>query len=64
MRPHVPFVRNPEGENGNCNYLSCAVRDCMSCPKLPGLSVEELQSVTGGTLHIEGDVKDLKAPEV
>ncbi|MAU20975.1 MAG: 3-oxoacid CoA-transferase [Martelella sp.] len=32
--------------------------------KLPGLSVEDLQSVTGGTLHIEGDVKDLKAPEV
>mgnify|MGYP001215447468 FL=1 len=32
--------------------------------KLPGLSVEELQSVTGGTLHIEGDVKDLKAAEV
>jgi 3-oxoadipate CoA-transferase, beta subunit len=32
--------------------------------KLPAMSVEELQSVTGGTLHIDGDVKDLKAAEV
>ncbi|WP_180901059.1 3-oxoacid CoA-transferase subunit B [Martelella soudanensis] len=32
--------------------------------KRPGMSVEELQSVTGGTLHIDGDVKDLKAAEV
>ncbi|WP_174803780.1 3-oxoacid CoA-transferase subunit B [Martelella limonii] len=32
--------------------------------KLGAMSVEELQTVTGGKLHIEGDVTDLKAPEV
>ena len=32
--------------------------------KLAGISVDALQSVTGGTLHIEDDVKELKAPKV
>ncbi|WP_455423506.1 CoA transferase subunit B [Celeribacter litoreus] len=31
--------------------------------KLPGLSMEELQAVTGATLHIDGDVADLIVPE-
>lgn len=31
--------------------------------KLPGMSMEELQAVTGATLHTEGDVADLIVPE-
>ncbi|WP_460273168.1 3-oxoacid CoA-transferase subunit B [Celeribacter sp. ULVN23_4] len=31
--------------------------------KLPGISLEELQAVTGATLHTEGDVADLIVPE-
>ncbi len=31
--------------------------------KLPGLSMEELQAVTGATLHTEGNVADLIVPE-
>lgn len=31
--------------------------------KLPGLSMEALQAVTGATLHTEGDVLDLIVPE-
>ncbi|SOC36241.1 3-oxoadipate CoA-transferase beta subunit [Rhizobium subbaraonis] len=30
--------------------------------KLPGMTVEELQAMTGGELHIEGPVADLVAP--
>jgi 3-oxoadipate CoA-transferase, beta subunit len=32
--------------------------------KLPGMSLEELQSVTGGKLHLDGDVADLIVPEL
>ncbi|MCO6381728.1 3-oxoacid CoA-transferase subunit B [Oceanicola sp. 502str15] len=31
--------------------------------RLPGLSMEALQSVTGATLHVEGSVADLVVPE-
>ncbi|WP_311199000.1 3-oxoacid CoA-transferase subunit B [Sulfitobacter sp. W074] len=31
--------------------------------KVPGLSMDALQAVTGATLHIEGDVADLIVPE-
>ncbi|WP_394707410.1 3-oxoacid CoA-transferase subunit B [uncultured Celeribacter sp.] len=31
--------------------------------KLPGLSMEALQAVTGATLHTEGDVLDLNVPQ-
>ncbi|MGG7564533.1 3-oxoacid CoA-transferase subunit B [Rhodovulum sp. DZ06] len=31
--------------------------------KLPQLSFDELQAVTGATLHVEGDVADLSVPE-
>lgn len=32
--------------------------------KLAGLSFDELQSLTGAPLHVDGDVTDLTAPEV
>ena len=31
--------------------------------KLPSLSLEDLQAVTGAKLHLDGDVKDLIVPE-
>lgn len=32
--------------------------------KLPSLSLEELQSLTGAPLHVEGDIAPLQAPDV
>jgi len=32
--------------------------------KLPGMSLEELQGLTGATLVVDGSVKDLVVPEV
>jgi len=32
--------------------------------KLPGLTLDDLQAVTGAKLHLEGEVADLVAPEV
>jgi len=32
--------------------------------KLDSISMTDLQSVTGATLHIDGDVKALKVPEL
>lgn len=50
-------------------YTSLAVIDIVNSrfvlrEKLPGMSVEELQAVTGAELVIEGSVKDLIVPEV
>ncbi|QPZ90897.1 CoA transferase subunit B [Thioclava electrotropha] len=49
-------------------YTSLAVVDVVDGrfvlrEKLPAISMEELQSVTGATLHIEGEVGDLICPE-
>ncbi|PFG62978.1 3-oxoadipate CoA-transferase beta subunit [Thioclava sp. ES.031] len=49
-------------------YTSLAVVDVVDGrfvlrEKLPAISMEELQSVTGATLHIEGAVGDLICPE-
>ena len=32
--------------------------------KLPGMSLEELQAMTGARLHVEGPVADLVVPEL
>ncbi|SFI97682.1 3-oxoacid CoA-transferase subunit B [Aerobium aerolatum] len=50
-------------------YTSLAVIDIVNSrfvlrEKLPGMSVEELQAVTGAELVIDGPVKDLIVPEV
>ena len=50
-------------------YTSLAVIDVVDKhfvlrDKLPGMSLEELQAVTGAKLHIDGDVADLNVPEV
>jgi 3-oxoadipate CoA-transferase beta subunit len=50
-------------------YTSLAVIDVVDKhfvlrDKLPGMSLEELQEVTGARLHIDGDVADLNVPEV
>jgi 3-oxoadipate CoA-transferase beta subunit len=50
-------------------YTSLAVIDVVDKhfvlrDKLPGMSLEELQEVTGAKLHIDGDVADLNVPEV
>lgn len=50
-------------------YTSFAVIDIVNSrfvlrEKLPGMSVEELQAVTGAELVIDGPVKDLIVPEV
>jgi len=50
-------------------YTSLAVIDIVNSrfvlrEKLPGMSLEELQAVTGAELVIEGTVKDLVVPEV
>ncbi|QDC10132.1 CoA transferase subunit B [Oceanicola sp. D3] len=49
-------------------YTSLAVVDVVEGrfvlrEKLPGLSMEALQSVTGAKLHVQGTVADLKVPE-
>ncbi|OOY33434.1 CoA transferase subunit B [Thioclava sp. F36-6] len=49
-------------------YTSLAVVDVVDGrfvlrEKLPAISMEELQSVTGATLHVEGEVGDLICPE-
>ncbi|OWY05297.1 3-oxoacid CoA-transferase [Thioclava sp. JM3] len=49
-------------------YTSLAVVDVVDSrfvlrEKLPAISMEELQSVTGATLHVEGEVGDLICPE-
>ncbi|OOY06063.1 CoA transferase subunit B [Thioclava sp. F28-4] len=49
-------------------YTSLAVVDVVDGrfvlrEKLPAISMEELQSVTGATLHVEGEVVDLICPE-
>ncbi len=49
-------------------YTSLAVVDVVDGrfvlrEKLPAISMEELQAVTGATLHIEGEVGDLICPE-
>lgn len=50
-------------------YTSLAVIDVVDKhfvlrDKLPGMSLEELQAVTGAKLHIDGDVAELNVPEV
>jgi 3-oxoadipate CoA-transferase, beta subunit len=50
-------------------YTSLAVIDVVDKhfvlrDKLPGMSLEELQAVTGAKLHVDGDVADLNVPEV
>ncbi len=50
-------------------YTSLAVIDIVNArfvlrEKLPGMSLEELQAVTGGQLVVDGAVKDLIVPEV
>ncbi|NMG39245.1 3-oxoacid CoA-transferase subunit B [Chelativorans sp. ZYF759] len=50
-------------------YTSLAVIDVVDKhfvlrDKLPGMSLEELQAVTGAKLHIDGDIADLNVPEV
>jgi len=50
-------------------YTSLAVIDIVNArfvlrEKLPGMSLEELQAVTGAELVVEGTVKDLVVPEV
>lgn len=50
-------------------YTSLAVIDVVDKhfvlrDKLPGMSLEELQEVTGAKLHIDGDVAELNVPEV
>jgi 3-oxoadipate CoA-transferase beta subunit len=32
--------------------------------KLPGMSLDELQALTGATLVVDGSVRDLSVPEV
>ncbi|PZX13138.1 3-oxoadipate CoA-transferase beta subunit [Celeribacter halophilus] len=49
-------------------YTSLAVLDVSEGKfilreKLPAISMDELQAVTGATLHIDGDVADLTVPE-
>ncbi|WP_417247287.1 3-oxoacid CoA-transferase subunit B [Celeribacter sp.] len=49
-------------------YTSLAVLDISEGKfilreKLPAISMDELQAVTGATLHIDGDVADLTVPE-
>ncbi|OOY25055.1 3-oxoacid CoA-transferase [Thioclava sediminum] len=49
-------------------YTSLAVVDVVDGrfvlrEKLPAISMEELQAVTGATLHVEGEVGDLICPE-
>lgn len=49
-------------------YSSLAVVDIEDAKfvlreKLPSMSMDELQSLTGATLHVQGDVKDLIVPE-
>ncbi|MAQ38882.1 MAG: 3-oxoacid CoA-transferase [Thioclava sp.] len=49
-------------------YTSLAVVDVVDGrfvlrEKLPAISMEELQSLTGATLHVEGEVGDLICPE-
>ncbi len=31
--------------------------------KMPGMTMAQLQAVTGATLHVDGDVADLNVPE-
>jgi 3-oxoadipate CoA-transferase beta subunit len=50
-------------------YTSLAVVDIVNArfvlrEKLPGMSIEELQGLTGATLAVEGGVKDMVVPEV
>lgn len=50
-------------------YTSLAVIDVVDKhfvlrDKLPGMSLEELQAVTGAKLHIDGDIAELNVPEV
>ena len=50
-------------------YTSLAVVDVLDghfvlCEKVPQLSVDELQALTGAKLHLESEVADLTAPEV
>lgn len=50
-------------------YTSLAVVDIdngrfLLREKLPKLSFDELQSLTGATLHINGDVADLTVPDL
>ena len=50
-------------------YTSLAVIDVVDKrfvlrDKLPGMSLEELQAVTGAKLHIDGEIADLNVPEV
>lgn len=50
-------------------YTSLAVIDVVDKhfvlrDKLPGMSLEELQEVTGAKLHIDGEIADLNVPEV
>jgi 3-oxoadipate CoA-transferase beta subunit len=50
-------------------YTSLAVVDIVNArfvlrEKLPGMGLDELQGLTGATLTVEGDVKDLIVPEV
>jgi 3-oxoadipate CoA-transferase beta subunit len=50
-------------------YTSLAVVDIVEGrfvlrDKLPAISMEELQSLTGAPLHIDGDVADLTVPEL
>jgi 3-oxoadipate CoA-transferase beta subunit len=50
-------------------YTSLAVVDIVNArfvlrEKLPGMGLDELQGLTGATLTVDGDVKDLIVPEV
>lgn len=50
-------------------YTSLAVIDVVDKhfvlrDKLPGMSLEELQAVTGAKLHIDGEIAELNVPEV